>query len=108
MPGLLLPLQTWDEALEAGAGARFLCVPQFHPCVVGFAFEAAITHQAQNLEQRKRMTVTQRKAVNALIAPGWEAFGADAASREQGSAVPTRFPVSKMLRRGDILGLGEL
>ena len=55
LPGLLLPLQPWDEALEAGAAARLLCVPQFHPCVVGFAFEAAINHQgneepAQNLE----------------------------------------------------------
>lgn len=55
LPGLLLPPQPWDEALEAGAGARLLYVPQFHPCVVGFAFEAAINRQGneepvQNLE----------------------------------------------------------
>lgn len=34
-----------DKALEEGAGAWFLCVPQFHPCVIGFAFETAINHQ---------------------------------------------------------------
>lgn len=33
---------------------------------------------------------------------------ADAASRERGCAVPTQFPISKVFRHGDILGLGEL
>jgi len=56
------------------------------------------------------MKVTQRKAVNVLIAPGWEALcsrlmllpGSEAVLYQHNS------PISKMFRCGDVLGLGKL
>lgn len=53
------------------------------------------------------MKVTQRKAVNALITPGWEALRSRLMLLPRSEAKPTQFPISKMFRRGDILGLGE-
>lgn len=102
-----------DKALEEGTGAWFLCVLQFHPCVVGFAFEAAINHQgneeAAEFGMAKEDESNPKKGCECTDY-SWRGslFEAGGASQKRGSAVPTQFPISKMFRHGDILGLGEL